>query len=159
MVEKKIKIILPEIEIDEKTKESIIRKTLKEDFDRGGILAKCLVFIYLNDAVSTTELTKYLRNYYQIEFDRVNVFRAIQRLTNLHLTNMVQSGYIINLGKGERKEIHELILQKHLSFLQNIPTQFRAKFNDVNYVWVSNGEGTKYLKWCSELLNFKYKEE
>jgi len=156
----KIKIILPDLKISEEQREKEIRALIKDDFERKeGLLAKVLVFTYLNNPLSITELTNKLKEYYQKEFDRSNIFRVVERLVGLGLLFKTTSGYVQSLGESERKPIHDKILEKHRKFLDKIPVPFRQRYNDVNYIWISNGIGTKYLEWCCKLLNFKYVEE
>ena len=46
------------------------------------------------------------------------------------------------------------IIERFHHFLSKIPVAFRNKYTDVNYFWISNGEGFKYIEWCCKLLGF-----
>jgi hypothetical protein len=155
-MEKKFKITLPEIKINEEDKEKSVKKAFTDDFEKKGILAKVFIFIYLNEVSPITELTKSLRDYYKTEFEKTYVFRAVSKLLNLDLINKVQVGYVLALPNSEKKEVHKNIVQKHFQFLNKIPEPFRQRFNDVNYYWIRE---KKYLEWCCKLLGFKISEE
>ncbi len=152
---KKFKIILPEQEIDEKETESKNRANFSKDLAKGGLLAKSLIFTYMNQPVSTTEITKLLNDYYKMDYDRSSVFRALQKLSEKHIIATTTTGTVMHLPEGDRSEIHKKVVEKYYAFLHKIPTQFQKKFQNINYFWVSNGLGTKYIEWCCKLLNFK----
>ena len=158
-MEKKFEIILPEIHISSQERENQIKAILKGDFEKGGNLAKVLVFLYLSEPEAVTALSNKLSEYYQIEFERTNVFRALQRLLKNGCLFSTTTGYVISLDPSERKEVHNKILQKHQIFLSKMPKQFQGKYTDVNYFWLSNGYGINVLEWCCRLLNFKIKEK
>ena len=149
------KIIIPEQNMKSEDIERRNRAFFTEDFNKGGILAKVLVFTKLNQPVSTTEITKILNDYFKMDFDRASVYRALQKLNEKNIITTTSSGIVQSLTLGERLPIHTQILEKYYAFLHKIPTQFRTKFQNVNYFWVSNGEGMKYIEWCCNLLNFK----
>ncbi len=149
------KITPPELNIDKKEVEARNRRMFKEDFEKNGMLAKVMVFIHMYEPLSTSELADKMTYYYQLEHDRVRVFRAVDRLVKLGLIFRVTSGYVLTLLESERKVVHNKILDKHRSFLSRQPKQFQNRYTDVNYFWIKNGEGMKYMEWCCKLLNFK----
>jgi len=152
-------IELPEVNIKKEIEEAGIRRILTEDKEKGGILAKVLVFIYLKKVTSITELTDALTDYYHVVFDRANVWRAVEKLVKMRVVHKVTSGYVLSMPPSEMKEIHKLILEKHRIYLERLPNQFRQKYNDVNYVWVSNGLGENQIPWACKLLGFECKEK
>ncbi len=155
----KFEIEMPNVNIDEKEKEQTIRAMLSNDLQKNGILAKVFIFTYLREVASITELTDKLREYYQVDFDRANVWRAAEKLINNGLMFKATSGYVLSLGDSELTDIHKRIIEKHRIYLDGIPKQFRQRYNDVNYVWVANGNGLKYIPWACKLLGFKIKEK
>ncbi|CAK0756687.1 hypothetical protein CCP1ISM_60016 [Azospirillaceae bacterium] len=152
-------IDLPDVTIDEQQKEQTIKAMLSNDLQKGGIIAKVFIFTYLRKVTAISELTEELRKYYQIDFDRANVWRAAEKLVNNGLLFKATSGFVLGLADSELKDIHKKIIEKHRAYLEGIPKQFRQRYNDVNYVWVSNGNGVKYVPWACKLLGFKYKEK
>jgi len=154
-MEKKFKIKLPDQEIKPEVIEKRNKAMFTEDLEKDGILAKSLVFVYLNQPASTTEITKKMSSYYGIDFDRVKIFRALQKLNEKFILANATSGECLSLSDSERKEIHHEIIRKFYSFLRDIPEQFRRRFQNVNYFWVSNGEGFKYIEWCCKILGFE----
>jgi len=156
---KKFKIIAPEIEIDKEVLEKRNKAMFKDDFDKGGILAKAFILTYMNEPVSVTELTTILNKQYHIENDRATVYRVLKRLVDKHLFFTATSGYVISIPDPERREIHNKIMEKYHKFIRTIPEQFRKRFHDINYFWVANGDGLNYIQWCCDILGFKYEEE
>ena len=112
-----IEITLPDIKFNPEEIISRNRRTLKEDFDKEGILANVLVFTYLNQPTSTTDLANKLSFYYKKEFDRVKVYRALDRLVRLGIIFRATSGYILSLIPSERKKIHNEILDEYRLFM------------------------------------------
>jgi len=149
------KITLPEANIDPEFVEKRNRAMLSEDFAKGGMLAKVLVFTYLHHPISTTELTTKLNDYFKLNIDRASIYRTLQKLVEKHLIATTTTGVVMHMTEGERSEIHKKIIHKYYEFLEKIPDQFRKKFQNINYFWVANGEGTKYIEWCCKLLKFK----
>lgn len=150
-----LKIILPPVK-EAKNQEQINKKMFSDDHEKGkGLLSKVLVFIQINEPVSVTELTNKIIEYYKTEYDRAAIFRACQRLQKVGIINQAVSGLVISMPEGERTPMHQKIVTKYRKFLSNIPEPFKHRFNDVNYFWVSNGVGTKYIKWCCDILGFK----
>jgi len=158
-MDKKFKITLPKQEIKPEITEKRNRAIFSDDLDKGGILAKTFIFTYLNQPASTTEVTKAMNKYYDVDFDRAMVFRALQKLNDKFILASSTSGNCLSLTESERREIHNEIIQKYYSFLRTIPDQFKKRFQNINYFWVSNGEGVKYIEWCCKLLNFDYEEK
>ena len=155
-----IKITLPEFKVDEKAKDLQIRSIFGNDVEKKeGILTKVLVFIQIYQPLTITELKDKIQGYYQKEVDRVVIFRAVDRLTKLGLLNMTTSGDILAMLEDEKSDIHRHIEAKHRKFLSAISPQFRNRYNNVNYTWVANGDGLRYLEWCCKLLGFKYSED
>jgi len=150
---KKYIIKLPEVRITPQEIESRIKRHLKEYKD--GVLAKVLVFTYLYQPVSATELTKKLKNYYYQEFDRATIYRYLVALTERGLLGTTTAGYAMSLEKNN--EILNEVKKKYMDFVQNIPDQFRIKFQNVKYFFV-NDYGEKFVPWCCEIIGFKYSE-
>lgn len=149
------KITMPEPEI---TTEEITKKNkamFSENLAKGGLLAKALVFTYQGQPASTTEITKAINSYYRIDVDRAMIYRALQKLVEKHIIATTTTGTVLHLQEAERTPIHKKVVEKYTTFLVTIPDQFRKKFQNINYFWVSNGEGLKYIEWCCKLLNFK----
>jgi len=155
-----IKIFLPEQKIDESQRETNIKKIFGEDKERKeGLLSQIMVFVYLNKVLSITELTDKLQEYYKREFDRIAVFRGTDRLYKLGLFKRITGGELLSMDEEEKEEIHKYTESKHRKFLSKISPQFRNRYSNINYVWVANGEGHKYLSWCAKLNNFSFEEE
>jgi|GEM_PF-6482013 len=154
-MDKEFKIELPELKINQEQREKEIKGLIKNDFERGGLLAHCLTFTYLYEPVSVSELTDKLTAYYKTNYERTNIFRVLQRLTKMGLIYSTTSGLVLSMGHHEQKDIHKLILAKFQRFLSKIPEPFKKRYSDVNYFWVANGEGTKYIEWVCKLLGFK----
>ena len=155
----KFKIELPERKED-KDKEALNKKMFSDDFEKGnGLLSKVLVFIEMYDVVSVTELTDLLIEYYKVYYNRANIFRACERLQKLDILNQTTSGVVLIMAESEKEPIHNHIVAKHKKFLNNIPAPFKHRYNDVNYFWISNGEGKKYVEWCCKLLGFKCEKQ
>lgn len=153
-----IEIKLPEQKITPEEIESRIRRTLKEDNDKGeGLLSKCLVFIKLYSPIAITDLTDKLQEYYKKEFERAYVYRACDRLQKLGLIYKATIGDILIVSEEEKTTIHRHIESLHRKFLTNISPQFKNRYNIRNYVWFNNGEGLKYLEWACKINNFPYK--
>lgn len=155
----KFKITPPNIDIDDKEIEARNRRLFKEDYDKGGMLAKVMVFLHMDEPLSTTALSYKLTNFYKQEHDKVRVFRALDRLVKLGLIFRATSGYVSSIPEGERKPIHKKIMERHWQFLSRQPKQFQHRYTDVNYFWVANGDGMKYMEWCCKLMNFKCEKE
>ena len=47
----------------------------------------------------------------------------------------------------------------HRLFLSKLAPNFRGNYGGRNYVWIPNGQGDKYLKWCCNLNKIPYKEK
>ena len=154
------KIEMPKIENKESDKiiESKNRAMFTNDFEkREGILAKVLVFTQVNQPVTITGLTNSLISYYKVDFSRSAVFRACDKLNKLGLLHKETSGNILVLQENERDSMQNHILAKHIRFLKELPQAFKKNYNDINYFWVANGEGKKYIEWNCKLLGFKVK--
>ena len=154
-MDKKIKIVLPKLNIDPIEVERKIRAMFYDDLEKGGSLAKVFIFCYLNQPCAVTELTKKLTDYYQFDYDRATVFRAMKRLNEKYILAKATSGDMLSLQDQERKPIHKEAIEKYYGFLRPIPEQFRKNFHSINYFWVQNGNGLKYIEWCCKILNFK----
>lgn len=161
-MEKKFKITLPEQKIDMVLKEQKIKRMFGEDSEgKEGILSKIFIFVYLYGPLSITDLTDRLQKYYQLEYDRVSVFRAVDRLYKLNILNMMKGGDVLTIDESEKDENHKEVERLHRKFLDDIPQNFRSRYHNRNYVWFANGEGLKYLEWCCKLnkFNFETKNE
>jgi hypothetical protein len=154
-----IKITLPEAKITPEELEKKTKAWLTEDFEKQGILAKVLVFTYLYHPVSTTELTKKMSSYFNVDFDRATVYRALQKLNEKYIVVNVNTQYVLMLQEVERSPMHKKALEKYYSFLSLIPEQFKKRFQNVNYFWVNNSQSIKYVEWACRLLGFKYEKE
>ena len=123
------------------------------------MLSKCLVFIKLNHPLSVTDLQKSLFDYYKSDLDRVVVFRNCEKLAKWGLIVKVNAGDLLAMPEDEKNQMHKLAEAKHRKFLQTISPQFRVTYNNRNYVWVSNGEGEKYLEWACKINGFKFNKK
>ncbi len=151
----KFKITLPEQEIKPEIIEKRIRRMFSEDFEKNGVLTKAFIFTYLNQPISVSDLLKKLNKYYKLDYDRALIFRALKKLNENYLIARASIGYVLSLDGPDKKEIHKNVIEKYHSFLNTIPKPFRNNYQDVNYFWIQNGEGLKYIEWCCKLLNFK----
>jgi hypothetical protein len=142
-------------------KEEIIQKNkamFKEDLDKGGSLAKVLVFTKIYEPVNSQDLKNYMVGYYHLDIDLNLIKRALKKLGELGILHSITSGDIVIMANNERLEIHKKIYDKFFNFLEHIPKQFRRQYNQVNYYWVSNGEGEAYLEWCCKILGFDFEK-
>ncbi len=154
-----IKITLPKPNIDDKIREQQIRKIIGEDFEKKeGIISKVLIFTYLHAPISITRLTDEIQNYYQIEFDRVKIFRAVQRLSKLNVMQIIKVGDVFLMDDEELSKEHIEIKRQHKIFLNKLSPQFRNRYNNMNYTWISKNGGEKYLEWACKLNGFKYED-
>lgn len=158
-MEKKLKINLPERDFGEEQIELKNKRIISEDFEKGGVLAKAIVFLYMEQPTSVSELTQNLNDYYNQDYDRTNIFRVLKKLSELHVIARASIGYILAIPGNEQKEIHKKCIEKFHNFLNNIPMPFRNHYQDVNYFWVKNGDGLKYVEWSCKLLKIKYEKE
>jgi len=152
-------INLPAVKKDDKLTEQINKKMFSDDGDKSKMLSKVLIFIKMNQPVSITELQNKMIEYYKVDMDRSNVFRAAQKLQKLGILNQTVSGVVLAMSESERDAIHNHIIAKHRQFLERIPQAFKARYNDVNYFWVANGDGVKYIEWCCKILGFEVKQK
>lgn len=155
----KFKITLPPADVDPKDVESRNRAMFSDDLEGGGILAKSFIFCYLNQPSTITEITRKLNQYYETNLERTKIFRALQKLNEKFIVAQVSTTELLSIPSSERKKMHEAILSKHNNFLMGLPDAFRKKIAKVNYFWIPNGNGTKYIEWCCKLLNFKCQKE
>lgn len=158
-MEKKFKIHLPELKINQEERKKEIRALFSNDFEKMGILNQCFIFCNLNEPASVTEVTDNMSKYYQMEFQRTAIFRALQRLVKLGLVHTTTSGEVVMMPSNERKEIHNHILAKYQNFLKKIPEPFKKRYTDVHYFWIANGNGLDFIEWCCKILKFDCKEE
>lgn len=154
-----IKITLPKPKVNYEEKEQQIRKIIGEDFEKNeGIISKVLIFTYLHGPISITKLTDEIQSYYQIEFDRVKIFRAVQRLSKLNVMQMIKVNDVLIMDENELNEIHLNIKKQHQNFLKGLSPQFRSRYGNMNYTWLSEIEAKKYLEWACKLNEFKYED-
>ena len=151
----KFKITLPTQDIKPEIIEKRHKRMFVEDLERNGLLAKTFIFVYLNQPISVTDLTKRLNDYYQVDYDRGLIFRSLKKLSDQYLLAKASIGYVITISDIDKREIHKKVIERYHAFLQTIPKPFRNNYQDVNYFWVQNGEGLKHIEWCCKLLNFK----
>lgn len=151
---KKFKITLPEQTITPDVIEKRNKAMFNEDLEREGILAKVFIFVYINQPCSVTDITKKMFNYYHIDYNRTNVFRALKKLTDHHILYTTTSGDVLYIPESERNKMQREVMMKYHNFIKNIPDSFKKNFSNINYFWVANGEGYKYIEWCCKILNF-----
>jgi DNA-binding transcriptional ArsR family regulator len=153
------KIFLPENIMNNDDVERINRAMFNEDNKNGGIIAKVFIFCYLNQPIRVTEITERFNEYYKTDLDRAVMGRALSKLVLKHLVCVKGSGDVLATIPGEQTEMDKRIIEKYHGFINNIPAPFRRNYNNVNYYWVANGDGVKYIEWCCNLLNFKYEKK
>lgn len=144
------------------TKEEIKSKRkamFREDFDKGGNLAKIFVFTKLNEPVNSQDLKMILQGYYKTEYDINLIKRGLKKLNELGILNSISSGEIMSMPQNEMNDLLKDVYRKFFIFLDHIPKQFRKQYNQVNYYWVSNGDGEEYIEWCCNILGFKCVKE
>jgi hypothetical protein len=117
-----------------------------------------MVFIQMNQPLAISDLQDLLLKYYKKEIDRVVIYRACERLAKWGLIVKVTAGDLLAMPEEEKDSISLLAEARHRKFLTNISPQFRGRYNIRNYVWISNGEGIKYLEWCCKINGFEYRE-
>lgn len=149
------KITLPDLNINQEQKVREMKARFTDDFDKGGILNQVFVFTSLSEPASVKEITDNMTKYYQKEFFTTEVRRSLNRLVKLGLLNTKTSGDILILRVDEKNENDNKISAKFHHFLDKIPNQFRNRYTNMNYFWVSNGYGLEFINHCCKLLNFK----
>lgn len=155
-----IKINLPERVITKKEEELRIKRILGDDFnEKKGILSKILIFLNVSGSMSITELTSMVNDRYKFNLDRVNIHRFCDKLLDLGLINKESIGRILILDEEEKNSQHKHAEAKHRKFLYGINTQFKERFNNINYVWLSNGILDDYLEWSCKLNNIPYEKD
>ncbi len=135
-----------------------IRKMFGDDCEiNDSFLTKVFVFTFIHQPISVTEIVDHLANNYHEHYERTKVSRALNKLVNFGLIHKTTPSQItFNLDANERKPIHEHILAKHRKSKSTVPKQFESDFgNNMGFFWVANGDGIKYLPYCSKLLKFE----
>lgn len=157
-MKKEYDIELPEQNIKPQEIEARYRGMFNMDYKNGGILAKVLIFAYLHEPTTITEVTRKLNDYYKEDHDRANIYRTMKKLEDKNLLHRATIGYVFTIPESEQTDMHKKIINKYHHFLTAIPVPFRKAYTDMTYYWVSNGEGMKYVEWCCKILNFKFKK-
>jgi hypothetical protein len=157
-MDKKFEIELPKVVQTPESKRSIIRGAINEDNAREGLLAKTLIFTYLHQPVTVTEITNHLNAHYGLDIDRTKIYRALMWFVQKNIMVMESTNVIFSLEPTELTEIQLEVERKHRKFLSPIPKQFASRFEKVNYYWISNGEGLNYIEWCCKILGYKITE-
>jgi len=153
------KITMPETQIKNEEIENMIKAMFNEDLTNDGILAKVFVFCYLKQPIRVTELTEKLNEYYKTDIDRSAIARALNKLVLKHVVCVKGSLDSLSNNPGEQTEMDKRIIERYHVFINHIPAPFRKNYNDVNYYWIANGEGIKYLEWCCKLLKFECEKQ
>lgn len=134
--------------IDRNQELLIIKKTLNESNNK--ILAKALIFVYLNQPCSTGELINKLSSHYKVPISRGSGYYAVNSL--LHLSMIKQETY--SNATLSNNEIHQKIVRKHKDFLVKIPENFRKKYTNVFYNYLTDF-GREFIEFCCKILEIK----
>ncbi len=157
---KKIEITLPPVNVNKEEQDIKIRQMLTYDKnEKEGTLSQVMVFAQMYGPLSITNLTNKMELYFRKEIERANVSRAVDKLVKLGLMMRVTSGDVLFMPEDEKDEIHKEVDRIHRNFLQRIAQAFRNNYSKVNYIWVANGDGIKYIDLCCKLNGFDYKEK
>jgi len=135
------------------------KKMFSDDFEKGGFLTKVLVFTKINEPINSQDLNLFLKKYYKIDFDVNVIKRGLKKLSELGILNSIASGDLMSMPQNELNDLLKEAYKKFFLFLDHIPKQFRKQYNQVNYYWVSNGNGEDYLEWCCKLLGFDFSKD
>lgn len=150
-----MKIKLPKNNLTLDRVKQLNKKTLSEDLERDGILAKVLVFIQLNEPASNDDIKDGLMKYYFVEYDKTKIKNATKRLHDLGMVQAVTSGELMTMPPNERTELYETAYKKFLAYLDHIPKQFRRNYDKVKYYWIANKVGEEYVEWACNILGFE----
>ena len=85
--------------------------------------------------------------------------RRLQKITERRIMHMAGATYIASIPQNERNKVHEEVLIKYHRYIKGLPEQFRKRYQEINFFWVANGDGLKYIDWCCNLLGFKIEEQ
>lgn len=154
-----IKINLPKNPITKEEIKARNRAMFKEDFDKGGVLAKILVFITMNEPAQSKELQEKLHEYYRVGFDINHIKRGVRKLNELGILHSITSGEMMTMPQNELSDLVKSAYGKFFLYLEHIPKQFRRQYNQVIYYWVPKGSGEDYLEWCCNLLGFEIEKQ
>lgn len=149
-------IIPPEAPELTETIKSRIRGMFNEDFQKNGLLAKIFVFIAMLQPMSATQSTSKLTSYYKIPFDKGTISRNMKKMAEMGLFHSITSGDLQHTPHDMRSAMQKEAYDKHQRYLETIPTQFRKKYDAVNYYWISNGMGEEFVEWCCKIIGFKF---
>jgi hypothetical protein len=151
-----MKIVLPERkESPQEYEERVARlkRMLKEDYDKDGLLAKIIVFMHISEKpLTVTGMQDVLIQYYQEDINRTKVFRAMDRLSKLNILHHATSGEILIMSESERDECHKKIIEEFRKFISKQPKHFQHNYNNINYFWLANGYGLKFLEWSTKII-------
>lgn len=150
-----MEIKLPKIPIKKEEIKQRNKAMLTYDTDKGGILAKVLAFIKIEEPASNDTIKEALQSYYKIEFDISRIKTATKRLYGLSMLNSITSGELMTMPPNEHTEIHKEAYQKFFRYLEHIPKQFRRNYDKLTYYWLNNSEGLEYVEWACKLLGFE----
>jgi hypothetical protein len=141
-------IEFPEVNVG--SEEARIRRWFKENPN----YAVLHLIVLGNKVVTITEATDYFCEILKREVDRAEVYRMMKRLVFKGLVGMIHIGDV--LRSQHNNELHSLIKQKYLKFLDKIPEQFRRKFRNIFYFYPTPF-GKKFAEWCGEVAKAKVK--
>lgn len=134
------------------------KKLLADDNEKGGILAKVLIFTKMNEPTSNEDLKECLFQYYKIEYDKSKIKIATKRLNDLGIISSITSGEIMTTPQNEHTEIYTEAYKKFFKYLEHIPKQFRRNYDKVTYYWVNDGSD-EYVKWGCRVLGFEVQND
>lgn len=146
------KITLPPLKLSPKERES----KLKRMFNENQESAQTLIFSYLNQPATTTEIVDALKNYYQHPFDRTTTYRILKDLTSQGILFIKTSTEAVTTT--DNSPVLKKIKAKYYKFIQRIPPHFRTRFKLIYYFGVTDF-GKEFIPWCCKLLNFEMEEE
>lgn len=150
-----MKIKLPKNPIKPEDIKSKIKRIISDDCERGGIMAKVIAFIHMDEPSSNEDIKESMQNYYKEEIDKQKIKANTKRLYELGVLKMVTSGEIITMPQNELVGLYQEAYRKFFKYLDHIPKQFRRNYDKVSYYWISNGGGLEYVEWACKLLNFE----
>jgi len=149
----KFKVDIPPNNETSEEAEAKCRAFFKE---KDLLYSKTLIFINNFAPTTITELKEEMESKFHQEIDKALVWRIMKSFHMRGIINEVNVGYV--LTRPTPNKIFIEIKRKHYEWIEKIPSQFRKKFNNVKYYWISD-QGKKQIPWVCKLLGYKYKEE
>lgn len=148
---KKYEIELEGMDMDKK--KARIRRWLKNN----EFSSKVLVFLYKNQPSYVSKIKEKLENYYpSASISRTRVYRELKTLRNKELVVLIPASTVMR-SRNIEDPIHKRVKRKHESFLSNIPEQFRKRYKDMCYFYVSEF-GEELIPWAvKQLENIRIK--